>query len=223
VRGLLPVSLAALVAWLGCSTPAAAHRLDEYLQATRVSIGIDRIDLEIDLTPGAATAATVVGWIDTDGDGRISVAEGQAYAQEVLGSVVLSADGRRTVVTLVESRFPEVPEMMAGLGTIRLRAAAAIAASPSGRHVVTYVNRHRSQASVYLANALVPADGRITIASQERDPGQHMLTLEYDVAYGAGARTLSVLAGLAMVGLLGMARMDRGPRRGEPIAPSPLR
>ena len=32
--------------------PAGAHRLDEYLQATRVGIERDRVSIDIDLTPG---------------------------------------------------------------------------------------------------------------------------------------------------------------------------
>ena len=56
---------------------AHAHRLDEYLQATRVAIARDRIDLEIDLTPGATIAASIATEIDTDRDGRFSPAEGE--------------------------------------------------------------------------------------------------------------------------------------------------
>ena len=51
------VSFAVLGAWLATLPPAAAHRLDEYLQATRLSIDIDRVDLEIDLTAGSAMAS----------------------------------------------------------------------------------------------------------------------------------------------------------------------
>ena len=39
---------------LAFSRIADAHRLDEYLQATRIDVEVDRIDLDIDLTPGAA-------------------------------------------------------------------------------------------------------------------------------------------------------------------------
>jgi len=38
------------IAVLAIPPTATAHRLDEYLQATRVSIDVDRVDLEIDLT-----------------------------------------------------------------------------------------------------------------------------------------------------------------------------
>ena len=46
-----------VVGWLCAAAPAGAHRLDEYLQATRIGVSQNRIDLEIDLTAGAAIAA----------------------------------------------------------------------------------------------------------------------------------------------------------------------
>ena len=75
-------SFAVLSAWL--AAPAAAHRVDEYLQATRLSIDTERVDLEIDLTAGSALAYQVFGWIDTNRNGEISDAEGQVYARQVL-------------------------------------------------------------------------------------------------------------------------------------------
>jgi hypothetical protein len=60
---------------LGClllvlATEAPAHRLDEYLQATRLAVATNRIDLSIDLTPGVAVADQLLVVIDrtaTDG------------------------------------------------------------------------------------------------------------------------------------------------------------
>jgi hypothetical protein len=203
-RSLLP--LAVLMTTIAVPPPAMAHRLDEYLQATRVSIGIDRVDLEIDLTPGASLAADAFARIDTNGDGAISPSEATAYAQAVLDAVLLTADGRRVAVTLIESRFPDLEAMTVGVGAIRLRAAATIPPTASGRHILTYLNGYLPGPSVYLANALVPADGRITIAAQRRDPAQRLLALDYDVAYGAWPRTLLMSGGFGMVGLLAAAR-----------------
>ena len=53
--GIIPA--AALGMWLTFPAPAGAHRLDEYLQTTRVAIDIDRVGLDIDLTPGTSMAA----------------------------------------------------------------------------------------------------------------------------------------------------------------------
>ena len=41
-----------------------AHRLDEYLQATRLSLALDRIVLKADLTPGVDVAPLVFSLIN---------------------------------------------------------------------------------------------------------------------------------------------------------------
>ncbi len=105
-RFLMP--FAVLGAWLATVHPAGAHRVDEYLQATRLSIDIERVDLEIDLTAGVALASKVFGWIDTNRDGEISSAEGEAYARQMLRSVVLKVDGWPVPIQLVEHQLPAI-------------------------------------------------------------------------------------------------------------------
>jgi hypothetical protein len=196
------LSFALLGVWLATVPPARAHRVDEYLQATRISIDIERVGLEIDLTAGMAVASEVFAWIDTNRDGEISNAEGEAYARQMLRSVVLSVDGRPVSITLVETHFPQFRDMSLGLGTIRLRAIAKIPATGAGRHQVSFLNTHRSESSVYLVNALVPANPRIQLADQRRDSAQHGLTLDYTVmADVPSIRTFSLLAGLVMAGV----------------------
>ena len=192
---------------LGRPVPAGAHRLDEYLQATRLALDIDRVSLDIDLTPGVSVAARVFGWMDTNRDGEISTTESEAYARRILSGVVLSVDGRAVPVTLVDSQFPNARDMTAGVGTIRLRAASKIPPASAGRHQLAYVNDYRPEMSVYLVNALVPADPHIRIADQRRDPAQHRLTLDYDVTtHSASFRTSWLLAGLVALGLLAVRR-----------------
>jgi hypothetical protein len=192
---------------LGRPVPAGAHRLDEYLQATRLSIDIDRVSLEIDLTPGVSVASRVFGWMDTNRDGEISTIESDAYGQRILSAVVLSVDGRAVPVTFVDSRFPDARDMTAGVGTIRLRAASKIPPASAGPHQLAYVNDYRPDMSVYLVNALVPADPHIRITDQRRDPAQHRLTLDYDVTiHSASFRTSWLLAGLVALGLLAVTR-----------------
>jgi hypothetical protein len=206
----LSISFAVLGVLLAAAAPAGAHRLDEYLQATRLSIDLERVGLEIDLTAGVAVAPEVFAWIDTNRDGQISSAESDAYARQMLRSVVLSIDDRPVPITLVEIRVPEFSEISLGVGTIRVRATASLSATSPGRHQVSYFNTHRSESSVYLVNALVPADPRIQLAGQRRDSAQHGLTLDYTVmADPSWARTCSLLAGLAMAGALVFARWPR--------------
>jgi len=193
--------------WLTTAAPAAAHRLDEYLQATRLSVDVEHVGVEIDLTAGARLAAEVFGSIDTDGDGQISNAEAEAYAQEVLRSVVLSVDGRPVRMRLLEIQVPQFHDMSLGVGTIRLRASATCSVTGSNRHHLKYVNTHRSESSVYLVNVLVPADPRIEIRDQTRDSAQHVLVLEYRVIPDrAWTAACALLVCLALAGALGLTR-----------------
>jgi hypothetical protein len=202
----LLVWFAVLGVGLAAPVPAGAHRLDEYLQATRLSIDVARVGLEIDLTAGVALAQEVFASIDANRDGEISGGESEAYAREMLRAVVLSVDGRTVPVALNEIHVPPLRDMSVGTGTIQLRATANVATG-AGRHHLSYANTHRSESSVYLVNALVPTDPRIEIAGQQRDRAQHGLTFDYTVAVDERwTRTWSLLAALAMIGVLGITR-----------------
>ncbi|HWD98070.1 MAG TPA: hypothetical protein VG345_03505, partial [Bryobacteraceae bacterium] len=63
---------------------AFAHRLDEYLQGTILSVGKSRLEAQITLTPGVAVFPFLMAVIDTDSDGTISEAERRAYVKRVL-------------------------------------------------------------------------------------------------------------------------------------------
>src|SRR5215204_4431439 len=87
-------SLAAAALLFALPNIASAHRLDEYLQATRISIDRDRVVVAINLTPGTQIVPSVLAAIDTDRDGKVSDAEGAAYAGEVIQAMRLSVDER---------------------------------------------------------------------------------------------------------------------------------
>ena len=190
---------------LGClsaAAPADAHRLDEYLQATRIGVSRDRIDLEIDLTPGASIAKDIFGLVDANDDGQISSAEGHEYARRVIEAIRLSVDGRTLPVALGSREFPDRQAMGLGRGTIRLRATATASAG-TGRHELVYVNTHVAASSVYLVNALLPSDARIEISTQQRDVEQRGVTLDYRVAPSEGwVRGGWLAIAVAMVGVL---------------------
>src|SRR4051794_24005412 len=109
---------AAVAALLWIGSPASAHRLDEYLQATLISVEKDRVQLHIRLTPGVAVFPVVLAAIDTDRDGVISEAEQRAYAAQVLRDLSLTADGDRLTLRLASLTFPTTEEMKEGLGEI---------------------------------------------------------------------------------------------------------
>src|SRR5262245_9739943 len=99
------VLLTIVVVLLAFPVPAAAHRLDEYLQATRISVSVDRVMFEIDLTAGVEVAPKILALIDADRNGDISLAEGETYARAVLRSVTLEIDDQPRPVTLVKGQF----------------------------------------------------------------------------------------------------------------------
>ena len=197
-----PIALAGvLFVCLTQASPASAHRLDEYLQATRVAIYANRVGVEIDLTAGANIASRIFALIDTDRDGRLSEAEQERYARLVVNSLQLAVDGRTSPLVLLSHEFPTYDEMAAGTGSIRLRAEVS-APLGTGRHEIAYVNTHAPEASVYLVNALVPADARVHIGPPSRDPKQRGLRIDVDVAPDAtwfrAGWTIAALLGVWM-------------------------
>ena len=184
---------------------AAAHRLDEYLQATLIGVTRTGVEVEIHLTPGVAVLPVVMAAIDLDRDGRIAADEERAYAARVAREVELRVDGAPAALSLIESSFPSLEEMREGLGTIRLK----LRANRIGREL-RFENRHLPQVSVYLVNCLAaPRDG-LTVSRQERDQAQRSIRFAYSFAGGATRGAAFPQPGpflLAAMGMLLVARM----------------
>jgi hypothetical protein len=164
------------------ATQAFGHRLDECLQATRIAVAIDRIDLSIDLTPGVAVAGELLLGIDKDRDGRVSDEERDIYARHVLRDLQVGLDGKALTLTLTNAAFPALREVRAGLGVIRIRATASIAPLKPGVHTLSHTNLHLPGISVYLVNALVPKDRALRLMKQTRDESQRDYRLEFSVS-----------------------------------------
>lgn len=196
-----------VVAVLLLAAPSQAHRLDEYLQATRITVEPDRIALQVRLTPGMSLADEVIALIDRDRDGRVAPAEARAYGASVLGDLVLRVDGRPLRLTLDQVRVPSLPEMRDGMASTIIEASTAVPFETSGRHVLRYRNDHQPVSSVYLANAMMPDSGAITIAGQGRDRQQRELRLDVKV----GNNRLSMAWTAAAAALLGGLAIARRP------------
>jgi hypothetical protein len=175
----------------------SAHRLDEYLQATRISVGTHRVDLEIDLTPGVSIAGTIVWLIDRNKDGLISPEEGAAYAASALKTMAIDIDGKPQSLGLIDSRYPTVEEMKSGQGVIRLRAHSQRPWALPGVHRVHYRNDHQPGLSVYLVNAVVPTSDRIEILAQSRDVSQRDYRLDFRESIPMWAKAATGLGALA--------------------------
>jgi hypothetical protein len=195
-------------------TSASAHRLDEYLQATTISVEKESVWAEIRLAPGVAVCASVLATIDTDGDEVISAAEQRSYAERVLGDVSLTIDGERLQLRLASLKFPPIEEMKEGRGEIQLAFEAEVTGGGPNRRLI-FENQHQSRIAAYLVNCLVPCDPDIRVTAQDRNYEQSFYQLDYvqaDVRSGLlsfswwsgavvwlGMAALAVFGGLALL------------------------
>src|ERR1700739_1457903 len=108
------------VMFLSVATPALAHRLDEYLQATTLVVDGDHVEVQMRLTPGVEVFDRVLAAIDANGDGVISEAKQQALCGHVSRDLSLKIEGTPLEVRLVSSTFPKLVEMKEGMGDILL-------------------------------------------------------------------------------------------------------
>jgi hypothetical protein len=206
----------ALTTAVAASIAVSAHRRDEYLQAARLAVEPNRVELELDLTPGIAVADATIADLDRDRDGMLSEGEKRAYVGRVLDAVVLELDGRSLHVETTGSTFPGLNDFRRGEGTIQLLAAAVFPDQADGDHRVSFRNRNDRDGSVYLANALVPRSDRIVITTQRRDPAQRDLTIDYVLRRGPSAPAptwlLGGITGVAVLAALLMrSRCERPP------------
>lgn len=157
-----------------------AHRLDEYLQSTLISIEKDRVVGHMYLTPGVAVFSPVFAMIDTDRDGVVSESEQRAYANRVLQEVSLKIDGELSAIRFVRASFPEMEEMKQGRGYMQVEFEASLPRGSRNRKLV-FSDQHAPDISAYLVNCLVPRDHDIRITDQKRNFPQSVYQVNYVV------------------------------------------
>lgn len=175
MRSRLAVA-AVLVVLVGA--PLFAHRLDEYLEATIISVEKDHVQASMRLIPGVAVSSAVLASIDTDKDGVISETEKHNYAERVLRDLSLSVDGNLVRPKLVSVEFLGIEWMKDGLGEIQIAFTADLPRGGPNRRLI-FENHHQSQIAAYLVNCLVPRDPDIKVISQNRNEAQSFYQLDY--------------------------------------------
>jgi hypothetical protein len=170
------VAAAAILLSLGAGT--FAHRLDEYLQATIISVEKDTVHVFMRLIPGVAISSIVLASIDTNGDGIISESEQRTYAERVLRDLSITVDRKGASPTLVSQKFPATEEIKEGLGEIQIEFTVELAPGGPERRIV-FKNHHQNEISAYLVNCLVPRDPSIRILTQNRNERQSFYQLDY--------------------------------------------
>lgn len=208
----MKAKLAATVAiFLSLGERAFAHRLDEYLQATLISVEKNRVQAQIRLTPGVSVFAIVLASIDTDADGVISETERRAYAERVLRDLSLTIQGERLKPRLLSTKFPSIQAMKEGGGEIQIDFDANLPRSAANRRLI-FENHHLSGIAAYLVNCLLPRDPDIRVIAQSRNYTQSFYQLEY-VQAGVPSEMLSFggwsgdRGWLAIVALLLLVRL----------------
>ena len=195
---------------LTLENPSFAHRLDEYMQATMISLEKDRVSAQIRLTPGVAVFPLVMATIDLDHDGVISNAEQRAYAQRVLADLSLSMDGDLLKLQLISTAFPKVEEMREGLGDIQVDFAASVPAY-SPQHKLAFDNHHLTPIATYLVNCLKPTTQDFQVIGQSRNYEQSHYELAYlQIGIRPGPLSLAWWSrGLGWLGLVGLVLLVR--------------
>jgi len=214
MRAALPVTAAAI---LVMGMPVNAHRLDEYLQATTISLEKDRVKGQIRLTPGVAVLPGILVGMDENVDSVFSAAEQRAYAEKVLGDLALAIDGNPLRPRLVSVKFPRIEDMREGLGEIQIEIQAEVPRNGTHRRL-TFENHHQSQIAAYLVNCLVPSDPDLRIVSQYRNYPQSFYQVDYEqtgvgsgspLVTGAGASALLAAATLLLLARFAFSARQR--------------
>jgi hypothetical protein len=184
----IAIGTAALL--LAVASPAFAHRVDEYLQATTISVEKGRIALQLRLAPGIEVFPKVLALIDTDRDGAIAEAELRAYAERLATELTLSVDGTRLPLRLVSSRMEALEALQDGRGTLEVAFDAVVPRGGVNRRLV-FENHHQRAMAEYLVNGLVPRDPEIRLGTPHRSVDQSMYQLDYAQA-GIASQPASV-------------------------------
>ena len=202
--------LAAVAILLSLGAGVSGHRLDEYLQATLISVEKDRVQAFMRLIPGVAVSSTVLASIDTNGDGVISEAEQRTYAERVLRELSITVDGKRASPALVSQKFPTMEAIKEGLGEIQIEFTVDLSPGGPTREIVLE-NHHLNEISAYLVNCLVPRDPNLRILMQNRNESQSFYQLAYAQA-GSSSDSLSLKGSSTIrrwVGAVGFASIFR--------------
>lgn len=163
----------------------SAHPLDEYLQASYLTLTGDTLVVDVDLSPGVLVAARVLPLIDTDGSGDISKTEGQLYIDEIVKALHLSANDNPIPLTLNGVEYPPYLDLSAGTGVIRLHLSAPLPHTTPGDYKVFYENDYEVPGlrNTYLVNGFIQSGerDRFDITDQQRDYYQHTLSLSFSL------------------------------------------
>jgi hydrogenase/urease accessory protein HupE len=169
-----------------------AHRLNEYLEATTISLTRSKISLELRLTPGVAVAADILKAIDLNHDNQFSPGEQHAYLNALGSDLKLALDGRAMPIQVTSSSFPTAESITKGTGDIIIDFELPVSKTGTA-HELQLTNAHYKAISVYLVNCLLPTDTGIAVTNQIRNANQSFYQLNFTIGkLQAGATSASL-------------------------------
>lgn len=192
----------ALTLTLAAGTGVSTHQRDEYLQAARIALQPDALELELDLTPGIAVADAFIAMVDSNRDGALSADEQRRYADQILRALVVALDTKPLGARLISATFPDPGAVRRGEGAIRLRARAALPRVSAGAHQLLFKNMHLPGQSAYLANALAPETAQVAVTAQRRTSDQSELTIDYTLRADPAVARAGLVVSLAVAAML---------------------
>lgn len=212
-------ALAARGALLLALLPAAASAHAEHCaQSSYVTVGPARVEVAVDVAPGARVAGAFIARVDADRDGALSDAERMAYGRAAVADLSLALDGLPVALRLDEVVMNERAAIETGETTVRLRASAPTPPLAAGPHGLAFINRHRPAESVYTANVFC-APPAVTLSHITRDASQQRLDARFDLAVATspprttpprrGPATWAVSAALLAFGALVVGSLRR--------------
>jgi hypothetical protein len=160
-----------------------AHRLDEFLEAARVSLEPSQVDVEMNLTPGVSMADTFIHAVDGNTDGVFSPIEQWNYATGLVRSLDVRLDDvpvQPLRVTAVD--VPDAAAVRSGDAAATVRATVPIRALAPGVHRLVFRNDDGGSDSVFMANTVLPDSRVIAVTAQEHSVDQRELTIEFAVS-----------------------------------------
>lgn len=132
-RGFL---LGGVLALAGTSLPAHPHATVD--QQVALTLGLDRIAAEITIVPSIATGPDVLARLDTNADGVVADAEGQAFAEDVLATVNVQVANSEVALSTARISVSDTAALEAGLGRIVISAQANLESQLTGMADISF-------------------------------------------------------------------------------------
>jgi hypothetical protein len=180
---LTGAALAAILT-LAVAGPSAAMAaaVDEVAQGAELTLRPGEVRLQLDISPGALVAESVLRQLDADGDALISDREARAFGRLVLDQIDLTLDDRAAAWRLETVTAPPYENVRSGAGVIKIQAVAR-RADREGVHTLTFENRYDPAPTQAKANVLVqPGRWRYEVAGETQGADGRRLTIYYESA-----------------------------------------